>query len=447
MGISTLGERADVFQKVYFGKESVEGTAVAALTQFHFLNLMLEPNITVTEYRVQGNRFGVGNVPGKKWTSVKGAGSVACYDELAWLFDWMWGGVTPATPGGGTNSRTRTYAPTSLYETDPITATLKQGDKLTRAQRAAGSFLIGYQLDWDTDKVTITPDGLARKFVDDVQLDTNEVQSLIKTGTVAGGTFTLTLVNPVTGESATTATIAYNAAASAVQTALEALSNVEVGEVIAAGGPAPSVALTIEFRGRFGQANVTAMTVDNTLITGGGTMVLSTTTPGAAPTETTGIVIRPEHLKVYLDTSSGGIGGTRLTRCYGGSIKISNARGLEFTVDSANAGSAAAKVALPVTGTVSLNLAADAQGMGTVFTELDGSNNVFFLRLEAIGTLIEGSLYYTLYHDLAVQMSKAPSFSPNQGVYAGTFEFNIVHSSSWGKSMNIFLQNAVSTVA
>lgn len=447
MGISTLGERASQFQKIYAGKESVEATAVPTLTQFHFLDMTLEPNITVTPYAVQGNRFNVGNVPGKKWTGVKGSASVACYDELAWVLGWTWGDVTAATPGGGTNSRTRTYTPTSLYETDPMTMTLKQGDKLTRAARAAGSFLTGYTLDWDTDKVTIMPEGLARKYEDDVQLDTNEVQSLIKTGTVTGGTFTLTLVNPVTGASATTAAIAYNAAASAVQTALEALANVEVGEVIGAGGPAPSVALTIEFHGRFGQANVAGMTVDNTSITGGGTMVLSTTTPGAGATETSGIVIRPEHLQVFLDTTTGGIGGTLLTRCYGGSIKISGLRGLEHTVNSALAGSAAAKVPLPATATVTLNLAADAQGMGTLYAALDGSNATFFMRLAAIGPLIEGSLYYTLYHDVAMQLSKAPAFSPNQGVFSGAFEFNITHDAGWGKIGSIFLQNAVSTVA
>src|SRR3954465_8763162 len=49
---------------------------------------------------------------------------------------------------------------------------------------------------------------------------TNEVQTITVTGTPTGGTFTLTY------STQTTAAIAYNATAAAVQTALEALSNI-----------------------------------------------------------------------------------------------------------------------------------------------------------------------------------------------------------------------------
>lgn len=440
-------ERADVFQKPFVGIEVTEGTEAAALTQFHHLSFGLEPNITMTEYRQQGNAQAVGLTPGKKWTVIKGNASAACYDEMAYVFDGIYDIATPSTPGGGTNTRDRSYAPPDTYDTNSNTMTMKQGDKLSRAQKAYGGFFNGYDLMFDTDKVEMTIDGLARKFRDNAQLDTNEVQSIIKTGTVTGGTFTLAVTNPQTGASATTGAIAYNAIASAIQTALEALSNVEVGEVVVAGGPAPSVAVTIEFRGRFGQVNVAAMTVDSTLITGGGSMALTTATPGVPPTELTGVRLRPEHLKVYLDTTSGGLGGTQLTRCYGGSIKVSNWRGLEFVVDSTQAGGAAAKVPLPRTATVTLNLAADAQGMGTIFAAADGSNPTYFLRIEAIGDLIEGSLYYRLLYDVAVQVSKAPTFSPQQGVYAGAFEFVIVHDAAWGKAQNIQLRNALATVS
>jgi hypothetical protein len=62
----------------------------------------------------------------------------------------------------------------------------------------------------------------------------NEVQTLTVTGAPTGGTFT------ITWSGQTTAAIAYNATAAAVQTALEALSNIAPGDVVvtgAAGGP------------------------------------------------------------------------------------------------------------------------------------------------------------------------------------------------------------------
>lgn len=63
----------------------------------------------------------------------------------------------------------------------------------------------------------------------------NEVQSVALTGGPTGGTFTLTFDGQTTGA------IAYNADAAAVDTALEALSNIDAGDVACTGGPLPGV--------------------------------------------------------------------------------------------------------------------------------------------------------------------------------------------------------------
>lgn len=92
----------------------------------------------------------------------------------------------------------------------------------------------------------------------------NAVQTVTVTGSPTGGTFTLTR----SGQ--TTAAIAYNAAASAVQTALQNLSNVGAGNVAvtgSAGGP-----YTVTFQGTLGNQAITQMTATPSL-TGG-------TTPG-----------------------------------------------------------------------------------------------------------------------------------------------------------------------
>lgn len=89
----------------------------------------------------------------------------------------------------------------------------------------------------------------------------NEVQSVTLTGVPTGGTFTLTF------DGETTAAIAYNAAASAVQTALEALSSINPGDVTVtgdAGGP-----WTVTFGGQYLGVNVPTMTKDETSLTGG----------------------------------------------------------------------------------------------------------------------------------------------------------------------------------
>jgi hypothetical protein len=94
-----------------------------------------------------------------------------------------------------------------------------------------------------------------------------EMYALTITGTPTGGTFT-----PSVDGQATTP-VAYNAIASVLQTALEALPNVDPGDVIVTGGPGPGTPYTIAFT-RFTPAT---FTVANAL-TGG-------TTPNAAITD------------------------------------------------------------------------------------------------------------------------------------------------------------------
>lgn len=101
---------------------------------------------------------------------------------------------------------------------------------------------------------------------------TSEVQTVTITGTPTGGTYTLTF------DGATTAAIAYNATASAVQTALEALPNISPGDVTCAGGPHPGTAVTVSFAGAYLGKNVPQMTAASGSLTGGSTPTVTVTT-------------------------------------------------------------------------------------------------------------------------------------------------------------------------
>lgn len=90
----------------------------------------------------------------------------------------------------------------------------------------------------------------------------NEQQTVTLNNTPTGGTFTLTF------DGQTTSAIAYNAAASAVDTALEALSTIGAGNVAVSGsngGP-----YTVEFTGALADENVPAMTANGASLTGAG---------------------------------------------------------------------------------------------------------------------------------------------------------------------------------
>lgn len=104
---------------------------------------------------------------------------------------------------------------------------------------------------------------------------TSEVQTVTITGTPTGGTFTLTF------DGQTTAPIAYNATNTDVDTALEALSNLEPGDVAVTGGPGPGTPFTVTFLGSLG--NVPQMTASGAGLTGGTspTVTVTTGTPGS----------------------------------------------------------------------------------------------------------------------------------------------------------------------
>ncbi len=88
----------------------------------------------------------------------------------------------------------------------------------------------------------------------------NEVQRLSSTATA--GTYTLSF------DGEPTTTIAWDTTAANVQTKLEALPNISVGEVEVTGGPHPGTAIDVEFKGRYAGRDVPLMVVNNTGLTG-----------------------------------------------------------------------------------------------------------------------------------------------------------------------------------
>lgn len=116
---------------------------------------------------------------------------------------------------------------------------------------------------------------------------TNEVQSVTVTGTPTGGTFTLSF------QGQQTAPIPYNASAANVQSALEALANLEPADLTVTGGPLPA-AVVVTFKGRYSGSDVPAMTTTGNFVAG--------TNPAAVvATTTAGLPGVPRQLPTALD--------------------------------------------------------------------------------------------------------------------------------------------------
>lgn len=130
------------------------------------------------------------------------------------------------------------------------------------------------------NSISFNSSGLTTAFqhLDALVSAVNESQKITITGAPTGGTFTLTF------DGQTTAPIAHNASAATVDTALELLSNIAVGDVTATGGPLPATPVDIEFTGNLAAQNVPEMTADGTLLTGGASpaVAITTTTEGTS---------------------------------------------------------------------------------------------------------------------------------------------------------------------
>jgi hypothetical protein len=183
--------------------------------------------------------------------------------------------------------------PTAIYTNDQLEAAY--GDKLPALELpvslADGTYLRGTLLGRST------------------AVAANEVQTITITGTPTGGTFTLSFTNPWTGEVETTAAIAYNAAASAVQAALLALNAFESGDLVASGGAFPGTAVVITFGGRYANRPVTAISATGSF-TGG-------SSPAVAVAETTAGVVPVGTFGRYATSNSDGTGTARAILKYG----------------------------------------------------------------------------------------------------------------------------------
>jgi len=109
----------------------------------------------------------------------------------------------------------------------------------------------------------------------------NEVQTLNFSGTVSGGTFTLS-VEGIDGGTYTTDALAYNISNANLKIAIEDLledAGYAGATVTIGGGPSPTDA-TVTFGGTLAYVNVPLMVADATSITGGGSLAVDATTAG-----------------------------------------------------------------------------------------------------------------------------------------------------------------------
>jgi hypothetical protein len=150
--------------------------------------------------------------------------------------------------------------------------------------------------------------------------------------------------------------------------------------------------------------------------------------------------ILPTHLDVFIDTTSAGIGVTKLTRDFNAVFRYNDARVPVWPINSANA-SFASDVQVEPTIQMELTMAADSSGMGYLTNARAGDTR--YLRLSAVSTENAGatSAKYDLKIDMAGKISNIAAFDDNEGVKVLTYTFDAIYDSAWGSGTFLIVTN------
>lgn len=426
-----MTERASIFETIQIGAETTPGTAVAALKRLQ--GLTVEPGIKseVDTYRPTGVKFPTVSAQAKEWVEATLGGPLT-YTDIVYLLSSVIKTVTPSAAGA---VYTWLFSPDSNSPDTAKTYTIEQGSSL-RAHRFAYGLVTGLTLNFSRDECTVDGSMIGQNLTDDVYLSSNAIYTIAKTGTVTGGTFTLTKgALPTTG-------IAYDASAAVVQAALEALAAVGTGNVICTGGPLPATPVVVEFVGSFLQTAVT-MTLDTTSITGGGSLGVIATLVGAAPTDVALVPVTPTQVLVYTATTQAGLAGaSALTRNFSASWAITNRFGPVWVLNGVK--TFAAHVEVEPTLEMKILVEADDAGMAYLGDLQDG--DTLWVRIKATGGIADGVTPYSLTIDTATKVTDISSFQDQDGVFAVEYTLTGVHDATWGKATEITVVNKITSL-
>lgn len=164
----------------------------------------------------------------------------------------------------------------------------------------------------------------------------------------------------------------------------------------------------------------------------------------ATPDEIPLIPILPKEIDVFLDTSVGAIGTTKLLRALAASWNIGDRFGALWPLNSALASYATTFETEP-SSEIGLTLEADAVGMGLYSVLRAGSTR--FLRIQAqSGTEIEAGFPYRLRFDGAVKVTDVPDNSDEDGIWAVGWQFGLFSGFGSDLAGEISLQTSLTAL-
>ena len=150
----------------------------------------------------------------------------------------------------------------------------------------------------------------------------------------------------------------------------------------------------------------------------------------ATPTAVEEAIILPTHLNCFIDATSGGLGGTKLTRDFNAVFRVTDRFQTVWPINSANS-SYVSHVPVEPTVQIELTVEADSTGMAELVNARAGTTR--YIRLSATSTVLAGSTqFYDLVIDMAGKISDIKAFDDNDGVKVLTYTFDAIYDAAWG---------------
>lgn len=193
----------------------------------------------------------------------------------------------------------------------------------------------------------------------------------------------------------------------------------------------------------YGVVNEFNLDFDRDEVTVGGSMFGQQLDDGitltATPTEIELVPILPKEIDVFIDTTSGALGTTKMLRAFSGSFSVGNRYGQVWPLNSA-LGSYDAHVELEPEATLTLMLEADAAGMA-LLTALRAGTKLFVRVKATSGQLAGTAIPYSFQLDFCGTVESPEPFEDMDGVYAWGLTLRATYDSGWAKAFQVEIIN------
>lgn len=421
-------------QSLHLGVETTYGTYVDPLKAILSGRMPLQANIETESFMPSGYTTPTIMVVNDDFVTAEYTGKPD-YNAIGYILQSFFGAPVTASLGGSPEAFQHTFTYDASEELVPESYTVAYG-KGALGRYSTGFVFDRYGFSISRGGVDFTSGGFGKAIETGFTMyPRSGIVTVTITGAPDGGTFTIT----VNGQ--TTAGIAYNAIAGAVQTALEALSNVAPGDVTVTGGPGPATPYVLTFAGALANTVMT-VTASGASLTGGATPAATATDTltGGDITEVVPVIMFPLQFGVFMESSFANLASpsTRLLYVYDFGIDTAERLSRTRPINEALTSDGVVETE-DATHTVSMTLGADATADALV-DDLRAGDTVY-VALRALGATISGANKYQMLHKTAVKVTSADAYQSSESVHVIPLTGTIVQDDTADKAIEVVLVN------